>query len=144
MRWPTFFSAPGIRVLPHVGFSSAIRTTTRRISRRTLRRPGCRAYLFDRHHCRDHGSAVEAANDRPQRCSRRRRITLCSGDQIRGRVASGLPVPLEDVRGRLLLAAVATHIPYDANDRHPFVGDAAPVATLNPCHNACGMQPIRD
>ena len=58
-RCPTFFSAPWIRVWPQVGFSNAIHSTKRRSSRRTLRRPGSRAYV---HFCaigrRCHRSSV--------------------------------------------------------------------------------------
>jgi hypothetical protein len=41
-RWPRFFSAPCMRVYPHLGFSVAIRTTRRRISASTTGRPGRR------------------------------------------------------------------------------------------------------
>ena len=52
-RCPTFSgggggSDPRVKDPTYVGFSAAIRTTKRRISRRTLRRPGGRAYVHFR------------------------------------------------------------------------------------------------
>ena len=87
-RWPTFFSAPCIRVYPQLGFSVAIRTTRRRISVSTPGRPGrCRVYVhFRTINSRCHRRMVSGVTSvatsrntsRPRRCpstARRRRCT---------------------------------------------------------------------
>jgi hypothetical protein len=115
--YPTFLSAPWIRVYPHVGFSAAIRPTSWRISARTPRRAVLfLAYVHLRAiNCRCQRSNVSGVTivatsrkaHRPSRYARAASFRRVIGEPW----TSAANLPAQDP---ILLDLVSQHVPFSA------------------------------